>query len=189
MSAAAAIKAPDFAEPLQGWRAWRVVGGEGGLRLGSVIKRTLWPIGVPLIAECLREPELFDWLWKRRRACGGAPDEECDCGIYAAGLEQIHPYLSEAIKPTAGAVARVLGRVSLWGTVVECERGLRASHAYPRHLYVPADAALRGRGDLEGLMAGLERYGVPIELLPASCAGAVDAIEQRLLTAAGRPEA
>jgi hypothetical protein len=38
-------------------------------------------------------------------------------------------------------------------------------------------------------MAGLERYGVPIELLPASCAGAVDAIEQRLLTAAGRPEA
>ena len=44
----------------------------------------------------------------------------------------------------AGLVApRVLGRVSLWGDVVECAWGWRASFAYPAQIYVP-DRVSRG---------------------------------------------
>jgi hypothetical protein len=62
-------------------------------------------------------------------------------------------------------VTRVLGLVALWGTVVESERGLRASHAYPRMLFVPGTG--NGTGTVTGtgaaVAAGLARYGVPIE--------------------------
>ena len=48
---------------------------------------------------------------------------------------------------------------------MECERGFRASYAYPIALYVPVG---RGNGALRRaleLAAGLRRYRVPVELL------------------------
>jgi hypothetical protein len=36
----------------------------------------------------------------------------------------------------------VIGRVMLWGEVVECEHGWHAACAYPAHLYVPRVAAV-----------------------------------------------
>src|SRR5919204_5328873 len=38
-------EAPDFAEPLEAWRVWKVVRRDGVHSLGSVIQRTVWPGG------------------------------------------------------------------------------------------------------------------------------------------------
>ena len=69
----------------------------------------------------------------------------------------------------------MIGTVSLWGRVVECTRGWRASRAYPSRIYVPQRPApywLRAERS-EEIALGLTDYGVPVELLDA---------------AAGRPE-
>jgi hypothetical protein len=62
----------------------------------------------------------------------------------------------------------VLGRVSLWGTIVECDRGWRASNAYPAEIVVPARSL---GGDpippLEEVALGLGEYGVPVRLVEA----------------------
>jgi hypothetical protein len=59
-----------------------------------------------------------------------APDPACSCGIYAArDPEEARRYLVGRDDPHV--VGRVLGRVALWGTVVEGERGWRASRAHP----------------------------------------------------------
>lgn len=60
----------------------------------------------------------------------------------------------------------MLGRVALWGTVVECERGFRASSAYPVALYVPVGRGSNALRRALDLAAGLRRYRVPVELLP-----------------------
>jgi hypothetical protein len=65
----------------------------------------------------------------------------------------------------------VIGRVSLWGRVVECERGWRAACAYPARLYLPLGrhgrlSFLSGpAADAERLALALRIYGVPVELV------------------------
>jgi hypothetical protein len=176
------LEAPDFAEPFEAWRAWRVVATGAGYRLASVVKPTLWPAGEALAAECLRPRPVLGRLVHRRRKPGPAPDESCECGIYGAGLSAVGDYLNDALRHAA--VARVLGTVSLWGTVIECERGFRASHAYPRRVYVPVDSNPRSEHGWEELAAGLEVYGVPVELLPARCSDAIEVLEQTRLAPA-----
>ena len=60
----------------------------------------------------------------------------------------------------------MLGRVALWGQVVECERGWRGSHAYPEHIFVPTTAS-DGKpiARVDELALGLTDYGVPVELV------------------------
>ena len=155
-------EAPDYAEPLEAWRVWRVVRRERKYSLGSVVQRTLWPPGEAFTAECLRTPRILTRLRRERRH--DAPEAFCECGIYAAALERVGQYLAEA--PCHG-VARVLGRVALWGTVIECERGFRASHAYPTRIFIPSDAGSPWRVDWEEVAVGLLRYRVPVEALAA----------------------
>jgi hypothetical protein len=131
---------------------------EGFLTLASVVKGVTWPAGEPLAAECLG-PRLIPLPRLRPHP---APGPRCECGIYATDVGRASQYLRDSIPFDLG---RVLGRVALWGTVVECERGFRASHAYPVALYVPVG---RGNGALRRaleLAAGLRRYRVPVELL------------------------
>lgn len=162
MSEPACDGAPDYAEPLEGWRVWRVVDAHGRLSIGSVVKPTLWPAGEPLVAECLSRRPFAWWTW--RRSTHESPALACECGIYATTLGQLGPYLGDPLP--RDAVARVLGRVALWGDVVECERGLRGSRAYPLDLFVPVEdddhPAFRPREVARRLGA----YGVPVELLP-----------------------
>ena len=62
-----------------------------------------------------------------------APSLECACGIYAARRpEDALVYLTG--RDEASVVGRVLGRVALWGLVVEGEHGWRAERAYPVEL-------------------------------------------------------
>ena len=167
-------KAPDFVEPLEAWRVWKVIRRDGMYSLGSVVQRTVWPAGEALVAECLAGGRLSRLL-RRRKARHGAPDVGCQCGIYAAGLEIVGSYAADA---PFSSVSRVLGQVALWGTVVECARGYRASHAYPARIYVPADAGEAWRIGWDEVALGLCRYGVPVEPLAARAADAT-----RFLTA------
>src|SRR5919205_3419262 len=124
-----AFAAPDYAEPLIGWRVWCVVETARGLRLASVIHDAAWPAAAPLVARCNLHAH-------------DAPDERCTCGIHAArSPDDVTTYLRGRDDPRT--VARVVGRVRVWGRVVEHERGWRASHALPLELVVGDDALRR----------------------------------------------
>lgn len=139
---------------------WRVARDGNTFSLGSVIQKTLWPAGRELSAECLRGRHRLTRLFGRQ--IHDAPESQCDCGIYAAALEHIGKYVVQA---PCNRLARVLGRVALWGTVIECERGFRASLAYPTRICVPLDAGAPWRISCEEVALGLARYRVPIEML------------------------
>jgi hypothetical protein len=168
------MKAPDYAEPFYAWRAWRVVRRDGGYCLGSVVQRTIWKPREAFVADCLRMPKLFSRL--RRKETHDSPDLYCDCGIYAAPLDRIGEYLAD---PPLRPGARVLGLVALWGTVIECQNGFRASHAYPARIYVPADAGGPWRLSWTSVAVGLWSYGVPVEPLPARAAEATRHLHDR----------
>jgi hypothetical protein len=160
--------APDYIEPFEGWRVWRVVRAGGAFRLGSIVQHTVWQPGAELPAEC----ERFR-LFRRRRRSHEAPQLGCECGIYAAAtLTQLRTYLADGLH----GLSRVLGQVALWGTVVECERGYRASHAYPTRLFVPDDAGKPWRVSPSEIALALCAYGVPVETMSAPAAQAPDVL-------------
>jgi hypothetical protein len=180
------IDAPDFADALHGWRVWGVVATDDGYRLGSIVKETLWPPDEALVARCLRGPRFFSWRPLRGRNHGPAPAECCECGIYAANLDSTPGYLDHP--PASKAVGRVIGRVSLWGTVIECERGYRASLAYPSHIYVLVDAPIHTDCSWEAIAAGLEVYGVPVEPLQAPMRDVISILKERELASSCNTE-
>jgi hypothetical protein len=134
------------AEPVVGWKIWRVEHGDERTRLRSVLYGSLWPPGRPAVADCKK-------LYRARHE---APDALCECGIHAAkSLEQWRHYL-------AVGDDRVFGRVLLWGDRLEGELGWRSATGYPLALYVPATL-----GDAEAIAEGLMVYGVPVEIVRA----------------------
>jgi hypothetical protein len=159
------VKAPDYVEPVQGWRVWLVVRDRGRLRLASVMYPTLWIPGREKTARCRRgDPS--------RQGPGPAwshvsPAPRCGCGIYASKtVEHAASYFDGFGPGERQPVFRVIGRVALWGRVIEAEHGFRASHAYPSHLYVPATCLSGAPGATPFEIAtGLAAYGTPIELL------------------------
>ena len=163
-------EAPDYAAPIVAWRVWVVVpdGDDGIPRLRSVVQKTVWPAGDALVAECCQRRVLAKLL--RRPGHDAVPLAACQCGIYATELPELEPLLAEAPWETG---ARVLGEVHLWGDVIECERGWRASRAYPARLYVPVRDGRRPRLTQEEIALGLSDYRVPVELLPCRPSQAV----------------
>ena len=166
-------EAPDYIEPFEAWRVWKVVRYDGQYRLASVVRRTVWPVGEAFAAECLRARGVFARF--RRKAAHRAPDADCECGIYGARLDVAGEYLAEE----PGSVASVIGRVALWGTVVECQHGFRASRAYPTRIYLPVDSGRRWRIAWDEIAFALARYRVPIEPLPCGSREAVDVLAAR----------
>src|SRR5262249_36065325 len=152
--------APDYCEPVVAWRVWHAVEVGGELRLASVYRRVTWPPARPLEAVCGRARLPF--LYRRSRH--EAPVERCQCGIYRADALAAQEYLPGGSHPPSAYP--VIGRVSLWGDVVECERGWRASRAYPERIYVPR---LEGsRVDRARLARRLAGYRVPVTVLEAA---------------------
>lgn len=160
------MAAPDYAAPILGWRSWFVVEAAGALRLCSIVYHTLWPPRRELVASCrggehrLR-PEL--------PAGHGAPEADCRCGIYAceSAAAATH-FLSRSRTPARQTLGFVLGRVSLWGEVVECQRGWRGERAYPASIFVPRPSAegclpLAHSPGPEAIALALRGYGVPVE--------------------------
>jgi hypothetical protein len=173
--------APDFAEPIVGWRGWLVVPAEDGLRLCSPLYRTVWSAGRATLARCYRRKELWKPSllpsWKLSFAPAppvrhAAPGAECQCGIYAASTVGEATSVMLGRGSMRGAIGAVIGQVSLWGSVVECERGWRGACAYPARLYVPL-----GRRPRLGVLSGrrtdparvghaLRAYRVPVAFVP-----------------------
>jgi hypothetical protein len=167
--AGAVSAAPDYVEPIVGWRTWLVVQEGEGFRLRSVVYDAFWPARKELVARCLRRSRALLLPW-RRRAEHVPPADGCGCGIYATGEpEEAASYLEERSWEDALSVQRVIGTVSLWGRVIECRRGWRASHAYPQAIYVPAtrDRKPRRVESRQDVALALTDYGVPVELLDA----------------------
>ena len=153
-TAAETTIAPDYAEPLSAWRLWEVEDLDAAPRLRSLYRDSFWPVGAPLEAKCEAQR-----LRLSRRPRHAAPRETCTCGIYAAPFELVRKKLA-VDHDFPPACLFVIGTVSLWGDVLECERGWRAAFAYPSRIFVP----LGFPGAAEQAV-GLEDYGVPVELL------------------------
>jgi len=166
--------APDYARPISGWRVWLVTDVEGKPRLASLFYDTLWPVRRELVGECLARRGRFQLLNRRAEAEGHAlPGERCGCGIYAAReLSTAINYLRSYGPRAVGKVERrpvlhrVLGRVLLWGRLVECEAGWRGALAYPQCLFLPEQSR---SGEpirrLEADALSLADYGIPVEIL------------------------
>jgi len=160
------VAAPDYPAPILGWRGWFVVEAGGALRLCSIVYHTLWPPRQELVASCRSgehrlKPEL--------PAGHSAPEADCRCGIYACeSAAAATPFLNGSRTPARQTLGFVLGRVSLWGKVVECQRGWRGERAYPASIYVPRLSAegrlllARSPGP-ETVALALRSYGVPVE--------------------------
>jgi hypothetical protein len=158
-------EAPDYVEPFVGWRVWDVVVVDGAVRLRSRRNGVIWPVRATLEAVCLD-------------VAGEHRVEDCSCGIYASKtLRYAVPYLSREFRRDSRVAHRVIGRVSLWGRIVEGDRGYRGSRAYPLDLFVPAPPAglrryLSGMAPARlapaGLADGLTAYGVPVTVVPCA---------------------
>jgi hypothetical protein len=159
---------PDFVEPLEAWRVWRVGMLQGRVVLKSLYVGAVWEPAIPLAATCSQRqrPRLRPW---RLEPSGHAPpDMGCRCGIY--GVQSVIAARSYLERPDLLCRGeRVIGRVALWGEVVEGELGWRASRAYPIELFVPAPAVvrsgLRRRAHVDEILQSLEEYRVPVDVV------------------------
>lgn len=157
--------APDYIEPVVGWRIWAVSESEGRLRLRSLVYNETWLPEQPFVAECHRRPNLLRHLWRRSATAHAPPEWSCDCGIYATrDVEHAVRYSKTYGDRPMRVLHRVIGRVSLWGSVLEYTDGWRASRAYPQELFIPRVGPAHSPG-ADAIAAGLADYGVPVEIV------------------------
>lgn len=152
MRSTKAVEVPSHVSPIVGWRIWNCSQGKLYSPLISVYE---WPW---LEAAQSRCHDAYIWFREEH----GAPESNCRCGLYAlkepvsllgVDLDGSTPFESKLTKDTHGYV---IGRVALWGSVVEHEDGFRAQYGYPLELYLPANK-------LETLGVELaQNYQVPV---------------------------
>jgi hypothetical protein len=137
-------------DPVLGWRIWRV--HEGLLR--AVVWDVVWLPQVRFDAVCEDTPSPFSDPGHEHHF---APQVECDCGVYAyKSRDDAELYAREKVNGDVIAI----GRVSLWGRVIEAERGYRGERAYPYELEL--------LGGSHVLAAELrDRYAVDVSTGPA----------------------
>ena len=138
------------------WRFWDLTEADDRVLLQSPFRRVAWPVGEPLRAACLG----VELPGSTGRRAHQAPGESCRCGVYGSTYRELRLYLRANIG--RGAPACVLGRVVLFGHIVQDEPGWRASHAYPETLLVPTFT----RGAF-AVAESLEAYGVRVSVLDA----------------------
>jgi hypothetical protein len=156
------VTAPDYVEPIEAWRVWLV---DQEFRLRSVVFDAVWLPEQPLEAICQHQRRSWRPPWRELRSQHEPPSDRCRCGIYGADRRRLtRPYESYVVP--AWAIGRVVGLVALWGSVVECDRGWRASHAYPSQLCAPvALSTWRQTGNAEAsqrIVEALGAYGVDV---------------------------
>ena len=156
-----AVRAPDLAEPIVGWRYWRLA--RDRRKLSSLTGHTQeWPPNKAFAAICRyarRDPSDFRFRYAGggKPAAHEAPTEGCTCGVYAArDLKNLRA------KMLYGLGLMVVGEVSLWGKVIPGTRGYRAQFAYPRRLFVVQRTV---DWDQSRTVAALGVYGVPVEVV------------------------
>jgi hypothetical protein len=162
---------PDYAEPVEAWRVWRVAMREGRVVLQSLFVGAVWEPVVPFVASCTGGHRSRWAPWRKEPNDHPAPELDCRCGIYGVqSVAAARSYLETP--PLLCRDDRVIGRVALWGAVVEATSGWRASHAYPIELFVPtpvvAPRGFRQRAYVDEILLGLEAYKVPVDLVAPS---------------------
>ncbi len=130
-----------ISDPIIGWRLWKVRRHGDRHRLESLTwHHVSWPAARRLEAACVTHRH-------------DAPADDHDCGIYAFKTRQLAEqllqrymgekqcYFEGRTRPVQRPPDRpvALGRVSLWGRVLERENGFRAQYAYPYDLFLIAD--------------------------------------------------
>jgi hypothetical protein len=114
-------------EPVLGWRAWRLQRIDDELRIVPTTPRSAWQPRVAIHATCsgahTREYMVYNpELAKFHRS----PEPGCTCGV--------HAIKDPARLARSGRTAAVVGRVAMWGRVIEHTKGYRAEFAYPSRL-------------------------------------------------------
>lgn len=123
-------------EPRVVWRKWTVQ--EDDCLLRSIFQDTVWMPRERMEARCLKNQGP---LTLAGRQCLHAPMRNCSCGIYATfERSELGKYgsarkITELSDPAPRKLI-VIGTVSVWGKIVECETGLKAEYAYPYELFV-----------------------------------------------------
>jgi hypothetical protein len=169
---------PDFIEPLEAWRVWRVSTHDGRVTLHSAFADAPWEPGVPLSATCVKQHRSRRRPWRMESSRHNAPEFGCTCGIHGVRSFAAARWYLEG-QPAASQGDRVIGRVALWGDVVVSQWGWRASFAYPLELFVPMPMlAQRGlargiRSQIDEVVLELESYAVPVDVLHPDLALAV----------------
>lgn len=112
---------------IEGYRYWELDGLMRGIGAGSVV---YWVPGVAMIGkkrrnETLWWPQFFD---------------DPPPGVYAMRDELPH-HPGENFVRAGDEREFIYGRVALWGTVVEHEKGYRAQYAYPLELIASTNKA------------------------------------------------
>jgi hypothetical protein len=103
-------------EPIEAWRAWRLIRVRERLRLVSPIAGLYpWPAGRPAAASCAIPG-------RRHRPA----KKDCRCGLYAVSSRE------QLLGQMRGL--SVVGTVSIWGRVIEHAAGYRAEFAYPQRV-------------------------------------------------------
>jgi hypothetical protein len=165
---------PDFIEPFEAWRVWRVGMWQGRIVLKSLFSGTVWEPAVPLTAYCTGVQRVPWRPWRLQSIGHVAPALDCKCGIYGVrSVTAARPYID--CTPFPYRDDRVIGRVALWGDVVEGKLGWRASHAYPVELFLRDPATerfgFRRRAHVEEVLQALDEYRVPVDVAaPAALA-------------------
>jgi hypothetical protein len=140
----------------------------GQLRLRSVVFDTIWPAQDELVAVCNRAWQRIRVpLLSRKERRHEIPHRRCSCGVHASNDVEVaasYLYLYDDVRQRH-LCGRAIGRVSLWGSVVEGDLGWRGSHAYPQRIFLPSTDRNGRDVDVDEMLEGLSRYRVPIEVV------------------------
>jgi len=128
--------APDYIEPIVGYRVWRFCEARINL-LHSLSLREIWCARQAAEAVCFALP-----LTSKDNRSHLAPTRDCSCGIWAIRNQRraarlMTSLVQRPLMHLAPIVNLVWGEVVLWGHVIEHQHGYRAQYAYPRLFYVP----------------------------------------------------
>jgi hypothetical protein len=139
---------PDQIAVEYGWRAWKVRKKESkaGMTLLQSVSHddAFWQPRVPMEAVCKHD-------------CGDVPGDQCRCGLYAAMTLPHLKTMRHYFDYDPNESFRLIGKVALWGKVIEGTQGWKATYGYPSELYLPFEA-WHLHNDLK------ESYGVPVYL-------------------------
>jgi hypothetical protein len=148
------VTAPDYISPVVGYRVWQW--DATGLRSLNGEK---WFAHQPLSAVCRADAcGSIAGLSKPTHNPAELPSFSCTCGVYAART-------MEHLRQCGYRKLGVHGEVYLWGTVVEHERGWRAQFAYPKVLFLAADAIPFSLSEINSRLKTLAEFGTDIFLL------------------------
>lgn len=136
---------PEMTDPIIAYRGWDT---RANATLHAVgYDDSIWSIRKPMVASCDNGHD----------EAVNPPGSDCSCGIYAfKDLTALHQVVHEA---------DVLGRVALWGRIVEHESGYRAEYAYPQVLFYGAYSADEDKARKAAALYGCDVMPVPDDLV------------------------